>query len=92
MANQFRLLLHAAADCLRDTLRRWLAQRGVPHQQLDTLRHDFLKIGGWVGEQVVSIARLTLPRVPLHLASSHPAEPLWRRLAARPIAPRPNPP
>ncbi|HEY7119261.1 MAG TPA: IS1380 family transposase, partial [Tepidisphaeraceae bacterium] len=36
-ANQFRLLLHAAAYWLLDTLRRWLAARAVPRVQLDTL-------------------------------------------------------
>jgi hypothetical protein len=92
VANQFRLLLHAAAYCLLAALRRWLGQRGVPRQQLDTLRRDLLKIGGWVGEHVVPVAHLTLTRVQLHLAASHPAEPLWRHLAARPTAPRPNPP
>jgi hypothetical protein len=45
-ANQFRLLLHAAAYWLLDTLRRWLARLGVPRLQLDTLRLRLLKIGG----------------------------------------------
>jgi hypothetical protein len=75
-ANQFRLLLHAAAYWLLDTLRRWLIQRiGQAAQiQLDTLRLRLLKIGGRVRE---------LPgRLQLHLASSHPGEPLWQALAA----------
>ena len=76
VANQFRLLLHAAAYWLLDTLRRWLCQAGVPRLQLDTLRLRVLKIGGWVRE--------LLTRVRLHLASSHPAHPLWQLLAARP--------
>ena len=79
-ANQFRLVLHAAAYWLLDTLRRWLVQAGVPRLQLDTLRLQLLKIGGRVRELVT--------RVRLHLASSHPAEPLWRLLAARPFARR----
>jgi hypothetical protein len=75
-ANQFRLLLHAAAYWLLDTLRRWLGQLGLPRLQLDTLRLRLLKVGGRVRE---------LPtRVRLHLASSHPGEPLWHALAARP--------
>ena len=37
-ANQFRLLLHAAAYWLLDTLRRLLLQAGVARMQLDTLR------------------------------------------------------
>ena len=76
VANQFRLLLHAAAYWLLDTLRRWLAQAGVPRLELDTLRLRLLKIGGRVRE--------LLTRVRLHLAASHPAQPLWDALATRP--------
>ena len=75
-ANAFRLLLHAAAYWLLDMLRRWLAAT-VPDDaaiQFDTLRLRLLKIGGRVRE---------LPsRIRLHLASSHPGEPLWTALAA----------
>lgn len=75
LANQVRLLLHGAAYCLLDTLRRWLVQAGTARMQLDTLRVRLLKIGGRVRQ---------LPsRVHLRLASSHPGEPLWHRLAAR---------
>ena len=79
LANQVRLLLHAAAYWLLDTLRRWLVRQGGARLQLDTLRLRLLKIGGWV--------RQRLTRVRLHLASSHPGEPLWRLLAARPERP-----
>ena len=75
-ANAFRLLLHAAAYWLLDTLRRWLlaAIGEAARVQLDTLRLRLLKIGARVRE---------LPgRIRLHLASSHPGEPLWRALAA----------
>ncbi len=73
-ANHFRLLLHLAAYWLLDTLRRWLAGTEAAHLQLDTLRLRLLKIAGRVRE---------LPdRVRLHLASSHPGEPLWRHLAS----------
>lgn len=75
-ANQFRLLLHAAAYWLLDTLRRWLGQQGVARLQLDTLRLCLLTIGGWVRER--------LTRVVLRLASSHPGEPLLQLLATRP--------
>lgn len=75
-ANQFRLLLHAAAYWLLDTIRRWLAQLHEPHLQLSTLRLRLIKIGGWV--------RQMLDGIRLHLASSHPGEPLWRLLATRP--------
>ena len=75
-ANQFRLLLHSAAYWLLDTIRRWLEQHQVPHLQLGTLRLRLIKIGGWV--------RQRLDAVSLHLASSHPGEPLWHLLATRP--------
>lgn len=75
-ANQFRLLLHVAAYWLLDTLRRWLSLVQVPRMQLDTLRLRLIKIGGWVRELVT--------RVHLHLASSHPSEDWWRRLATSP--------
>jgi hypothetical protein len=75
-ANQFRLLLHSAAYWLLDTLRRWLVRCQVPPLQLGTLRLRLLKIGGWVRQR-----RGVLH---LHLARSHPAEPLWLLLAAPP--------
>jgi len=73
-ANQFRLLLHAAAYWLLDTLRRRLCAQGYPSLQLDTLRLRLLKVGGRVRE--------LLTRVRLHLANSHPSQPLWPLLAA----------
>jgi hypothetical protein len=75
LANQVRLLLHAAASCLLDTLRRWLVQTGVERMQLATVRVHLLKIGGRV--------RQLATRVHLRLASSHPGERLWYRLATR---------
>jgi hypothetical protein len=79
VANQFRLFLHAAAYWLLDTLRRWLLAAGAERLQLDTVRLRVLKIGGRVRE--------LLTRVRLHLASSHPGQPLWALLAARPGRP-----
>ena len=73
-ANQFRLLLHAAAYWLLDTLRRWLSQQHVPRMQLDTLRLRLLKIGGRVYQ--------LRDRVRLRLAASHHGQPLWDQLAA----------
>ena len=78
-ANQFRFLLHAAAYWLLDTLRRWLLARGQPRMQLDTLRLQLLKVGGWVQRQH--------ERLRLHLAQSHPGQPLWHLLARRPGRP-----
>ncbi len=71
--NQFRLLLHAAAYWLLDTLRRWLERVAVPRMQLDTLRLRLLKVGGRVWQ--------LSDRVRLRLASSHPGQLLWARLA-----------
>ncbi|MDQ3930888.1 MAG: IS1380 family transposase [Chloroflexota bacterium] len=75
-ANQFRLLLHAAAYWLLDSLRRKLIKAGLERMQLDTLRLQLIKIGGRV--------RQLLTRVKLHLASSHPGQRLWQTLAAPP--------
>ncbi len=72
-ANQFRLILHAAAYWLLDTLRRKLVTAGVQRMQLDTLRIWLIKIGGRV--------RQLLTKVRLHLASGHPAQRLWQALA-----------
>jgi Transposase DDE domain group 1 len=74
-ANQFRLVLHAAAYWLLDTLRRWLIGVGIARMTLGTLRLRLLKIGGWVRER--------FDRVRLRLASSHPSEAWWRALATR---------
>jgi hypothetical protein len=74
-ANQFRLLLHAAAYWLMDRLRRWLATTEAARFQFDTLRLRLLKIGAKVRE--------CIGYVWLHLASSHPAQPLWQHLAVR---------
>ncbi len=74
-ANAFRLLLHAAAFWLLDTLRRWLAATEAAAYQFDTLRLQLLKIGGRVRELADSVR--------LSLASSHPGEPLWFALAQR---------
>ena len=71
-ANQFRLLLHAAAYWLLDSLRRRLVAAGIERMQLDTLRLRLIKIGGRV--------RQLITRVKLHLASSHPSQPLWQAL------------
>lgn len=78
-ANAFRLLLHAAAYWLLDTLRRWLAAADaeVAHVQIDTLRLRLLKIGGWVRE----VADQYGPDLCLHLSSHHPGVHLWRLLA-----------
>jgi Transposase DDE domain group 1 len=86
-ANAFRLLLHAAAYMLLDTLRRRLVTATRTRYQRDTLRLRLRKIAGWVREQQSRFG----PRLCLHLSSYHPGEPLWRALAARPKRPVNNP-
>lgn len=73
VANQGRLLLHAAVYVLLHTLRTWLVQAGHPPLHLDTLRLRLLKVG--------AIVRRRLHDVRLALSASHPAQPLWRLLA-----------
>lgn len=73
IANQFRLLLHAAAYWLLDTLRRKLIKSGVRRMQLDTLRLTLIKVGGRVRE--------LLTKVRLHLASGHPGQRSWHVLS-----------
>ncbi len=74
VANQFRLLLHAAAYWLMDALRRKLIESGGRRRmQLDTLRLTLIKIGGRVRELAT--------KVRLHLATGHPGQPLWHDLS-----------
>jgi hypothetical protein len=78
-ANPFRWPLHAADYSLLDALRRLLIRAGIARMQLATLPLRLIKGGDWVRDQVRE-QTLTLS---LHMASSHPSEPLWRILAAR---------
>jgi hypothetical protein len=71
-ANQFRLLLHAAAYWLLDALRGKLIAAGTRRMQLDTLRLRLVKVGGRV--------RQLRTLVKVHLASSHPGQRLWHLL------------
>ncbi len=73
IANQFRLLLHAAAYWLMDALRRKLIESGVRRMQLDTLRLRLVKVGGRVRELRTKIR--------MHLASGHPGHSLWHALS-----------
>lgn len=74
LANQFRLLLHAAAYWLLDTLRRKLMVAGLERMQLDTLRLLLIKVGGRVRQLLTRMKKL-------HLASGHPAQRLWQALS-----------
>jgi hypothetical protein len=76
VANQFRVLLSAAAYVLMDALRReGLADTELAAAQVDTIRLKLLKIG----------ARITcsVRRVVLHLAGGYPLKELFACVLAR---------
>ena len=76
IANQFRVLLSAAAYILMDTLRREaLAGTELANAQVDTIRLKLLKIGG----RIVSSVR----RIVLHLAGGYPLKELFIFILAR---------
>jgi hypothetical protein len=75
LSNQFRLLLHTAAYILLFSLREKLKGTSLEKAQMDTLRLRLLKIGA----KVVTSVR----HVWFHLASAHPAAPIWNLLAHR---------
>jgi hypothetical protein len=75
VANQFRLLLHAAAYLLMTMLRGMLGGTELASAQAGTLRLRLLKVGVRVEQ--------TARRVWLHLASSYPWAELWNLLARR---------
>jgi hypothetical protein len=83
LANQFRVLLSAAAYVLVETLRReGLTGTELASAQVQTIRLKLLKIGG----RIVRSVR----RVVLHLATPFPLQELFRfvlaRLMARPVS------
>lgn len=75
-ANQFRLLLSAAAYVLIEHLRRTaLNNTELAAAQVDTIRLKLFKVAARV---VISVRRVVL-----HLSSAYPLQTLFRRLAAR---------
>jgi Transposase DDE domain group 1 len=77
-ANQFRVLMTAAAYVLMQELRLGLAGTASARAQISTLRERFLKIGA----QVVASVR----RIVLHLPRSFPYLDSFHRLALRLVA------
>jgi hypothetical protein len=79
LANQFRLLLHAAAFVLYQAVQEAIQQAAPEHElakaQVGTLRSRFMKVAARVRE------RCRVIRV--HLCSSFPFQKLWQRLAER---------
>jgi len=72
-ANQFRLLLHAAAYVLMQAMRKLLAGTEFARAQVATLRLFLLKVGARIRESV--------RRVFVQLPSAYPWFELWHRLA-----------
>ena len=79
-ANQFRLLLHAAAYMIAFELRRELADTALASAQLDTLRLKLLKIGACI----VVTARRVWVRLSQFDPSTALFEQVSRRLSAAP--------
>jgi hypothetical protein len=75
VANQFRVLLSAAAYILMDTLRRQgLADTELANAQVGTIRNKLLKIGARV---ICSVRRIVF-----HLASGYPFRNIFIRVLA----------
>lgn len=72
-ANQFRVLLTAAAYVLMQELRLRAARTSCARAQVQTLRERLIKIGAHVVESV--------RRIVLHLPASYPFLDPWRRVA-----------
>lgn len=72
-ANQFRVLLTAAAYVLLQELRRWVQGTDCATAQVPTLRERLLKLAVWVERSV--------RRIVLHLPQFAPWGTEWRRVA-----------
>jgi hypothetical protein len=73
VGNQFRLLLTLAAYILVQALRGHAAGTACATAQVTTLRERLLKVAVWVERSV--------RRIVLHLPTSFPWQPTWRRVA-----------
>jgi hypothetical protein len=76
LANQFRLLLHAAALALIQAVRKSLAGQGLEALQAGNLRCKLFKVAA----RVVESTR----RIVVQLPTSYPWQTTWRRLAEAP--------
>jgi len=72
-ANQFRVLMTAAAYVLMQELRLQARHTGCARAQVNTLRLRLLKLGVWIESSV--------RRIVLHLPTSTPYADDWRRIA-----------
>jgi len=73
-ANQFRVLMTAAAYVLMQEIRLWAKRTRLARAQVDTLRIYLLKIGAHV--------EVSVRRIVLHMPRSFPFIEVWRQLAA----------
>ena len=72
-ANQFRVLLTAAAYVLMQEIRLHAKHSGCARAQVSTLRERLLKIGVWI--------EVSVRRIVLHFPTSHAFKQDWSRLA-----------
>jgi hypothetical protein len=72
-ANQFRVLLTAAAYVLMQELRLHAKHTGCARAQVSTLRERLLKVGVWI--------EVSVRRIVLHLPTSYPFKHDWGRIA-----------
>ncbi len=72
-ANQFRVLLTAAAYVLMQELRLHAKHTGCARAQVSTLRERLLKVGVWI--------EISVRRIVLHLPTSYPFKHDWGRVA-----------
>lgn len=72
-ANQFRVLMTAAAYVLMQELRLQARRTGCARAQVNTLRLRLLKLGAWIESSV--------RRIVFHLPMSTPYADEWRRIA-----------
>lgn len=72
-ANQFRVLLTAAAYVLMQEIRLQAKHTSLARAQIQTLRERLFKVGGHV--------RVSVRRVVLHLPAAFPYQDTWKRIA-----------
>jgi hypothetical protein len=73
LANQFRVLLTAAAYVWMQELRRLARHTDCHNAQVSKLRDRLLKLGAWV--------EVSVRRVVIHLPTAFPGWPAWMRIA-----------
>ena len=74
LANQFRVLMTAAAYVLMQELRHHAAGTDLAAAQVGTLRERLFKLAAWVDR--------TVRRIVIHFPLSYPWAPTWRTIAA----------